>query len=149
MNAASTHAIMKLARRDPNWTKGQYRVRWSAGRIRREVSGFSSLTPLISTSPEGREEIAMFKRNRAFVDPAAACQDSLTGMKELAEGRLRSNPYLALKNVSCDCRDNMLFLQGCLPTYYLKQLAQEVVAGLEGVKGIHNQIQVVSPDSRG
>jgi osmotically-inducible protein OsmY len=63
----------------------------------------------------------------------------------LAESCLRRNPYLALKNVSCDGRDGVLVLRGCLPTYYLKQVAQEAVAHLEGLKRIENQIQVVTP----
>ena len=37
----------------------------------------------------------------------------------------------------------MLVLRGCLPTYYLKQIAQEAVAPLEGVERIDNRIQVV------
>jgi osmotically-inducible protein OsmY len=66
-------------------------------------------------------------------------------MADLAERCLRSNPYQALKNVSCDYRDGVLLLRGCLPSYYLKQVAQEAVASLEGVHRIDNQIQVVSP----
>ena len=42
----------------------------------------------------------------------------------------------------------MLVLLGCLPSYYLKQVAQEVVARLEGVQAIDNLIQVVPPASR-
>jgi len=68
--------------------------------------------------------------------------------KDLAERCLRSNPYLALKSVSCDYLDGVLFLRGCVPTYYLKQLAQEVVGGLAGVERIENQIQVVMPAYR-
>jgi hypothetical protein len=49
-----------------------------------------------------------------------------------AEGCLRRNPYLALKNVSCDCRGGPLVLRGCLPTYSLEPVAQEVVAQLVG-----------------
>jgi hypothetical protein len=39
----------------------------------------------------------------------------------------------------------VLVLRGRLPTYYLKQVAQEAVAHLEGVQGVENQIQVVPP----
>ena len=67
---------------------------------------------------------------------------------DLAERRLRSNPYLALKNVCCDWLDGVLVLRGCLPSYYLKQVAQEVVARLEGVTAVDNQIQVVTPAPR-
>ena len=66
----------------------------------------------------------------------------------MAEGCLRSNPYLALKNVSCDWLDGVLVLRGCLPTYYLKQVAQEVIAQVEGVQRIDNQIQVLTPAYR-
>src|SRR5262245_36272645 len=65
------------------------------------------------------------------------------GVAELAEGRLRSNSYLALKNVSCEYQEGRLILRGCLPTYYLKQLAQEVVARLDGVDLVVNQIDVL------
>jgi hypothetical protein len=58
---------------------------------------------------------------------------------------LHSNPYLVLKHISCDYLDGVLILRGCLPTYYLKQLAQETVADLDGVDRIDNQIQVVTP----
>lgn len=64
---------------------------------------------------------------------------------DVAERCLRSNPYLALKNVSCDWLGGVLVLRGCLPSYYLKQLAQEAVASLKGVARIDNQIQVVTP----
>jgi osmotically-inducible protein OsmY len=63
----------------------------------------------------------------------------------VAERCLRSTPYRALLHVSCACRDGVLLLRGCLPSYYLKQVAQEVVAHLEGVAAVDNQIQVVTP----
>jgi osmotically-inducible protein OsmY len=63
---------------------------------------------------------------------------------DLAERALRNSPYLALRNVTCDCRDGVLTLRGCLPTYYLKQVAQAVVARLDGVRQVVNEIQVVS-----
>ena len=72
-------------------------------------------------------------------------QDSL---RAVAERALRSGPYPALKKLSCDYRGGVLVLRGYLPSYYLKQIAQEVVARLEGVAAIDNQIQVVRPASR-
>lgn len=64
-------------------------------------------------------------------------------ISERAEHLLRGNAYLALKNVSCDYHDGILTLHGYLPTYYLKQIAQTSVAGLDGVSRIVNRIQVV------
>ena len=83
----------------------------------------------------------------ASAEPATPSRTPQPGLQELAEGRLWRNLYLALKNVACDCRDGVLVLRGCLPSYYLKQVAQEVVARLEGVQAIDNQIQVVPPAS--
>lgn len=63
---------------------------------------------------------------------------------EGAENCLRHNSYLALKNVHCECAGGVLTLRGCLPTYYLKQMAQALVARLEGVQRIVNEIEVVA-----
>src|SRR5438132_1634396 len=67
---------------------------------------------------------------------------------EGAENRLRHNSYLALKNVHCDYHEGVLTLRGCLPTYYLKQVAQSVVAHVEGVQRIVNEIEVVTTARR-
>ncbi len=67
---------------------------------------------------------------------------------DLAERALRNSPYLVLRNVACECRDGVLTLRGCLPTYYLKQVAQAVVAHLDGVRQVVNEIQVVNGGMR-
>ena len=90
--------------------------------------------------------------NRASAQPATPTRPPQPSLQELAEGCLRRNPYLALRNVSCDCRGGVLVLRGRLPTYYLKQVAQEAVAHLEGVQGVDNRIEVVpraNPSRRG
>ena len=38
--------------------------------------------------------------------------------------------------------DGVAYLHGCLPSYYLKQLAQEIAAGVEGVRLVINKIEV-------
>jgi hypothetical protein len=67
---------------------------------------------------------------------------------EGAENCLRHNSYLALKNVRCDYCGGVLTLRGCLPTYYLKQLAQSAVARVAGVERIVNEIEVVAASRR-
>ena len=67
---------------------------------------------------------------------------------QLAERQLRSSPYLALRKVTCDCRGGSLVLRGCLPSYYLKQMAQTAVAHLDGVQQVVNRIEV-RPSGRG
>lgn len=71
-----------------------------------------------------------------------------SGIEESVECRLRGSPYLALRNVGCAYSDGLLTLRGCLPTYYLKQMAQEVIVGVEGVRAIANEIEVIAPFGR-
>ena len=73
-------------------------------------------------------------RNLASAEPPTPTRTPRPGPEELAEGCLRRNPYLALKNVACEWLGGVLVLWGCLPSYYLKQVAQEVVARLEGCR---------------
>ena len=70
------------------------------------------------------------------------------GPKEWAEGGLRRNPYQAPRNLSCECREGVLVLRVCLPSYYLKQVAQEAVASLDGVEAVDNLIDIVRTASR-
>jgi hypothetical protein len=108
--------------------------------------GLFFFRPVYSFSAQQGE--AMPALNPASAGTATPTRTPAPGLKELAEGCLRRNPYLALKNITCDCQDGVLVLRGCLPSYYLKQVAQEVVARLEGVEGIENEIQVVTPAVR-
>lgn len=39
----------------------------------------------------------------------------------------------------------VLALHGCVPSFYLKQVLQSVLAGIEGVDWIDNQVDVQSP----
>lgn len=72
----------------------------------------------------------------------------LGGIGESAQIRLQQSPYFALRSVCCAFQEGVLILQGCLPSYYLKQLAQTVVGELEGVTAIVNQIEVITPLQR-
>ncbi len=91
----------------------------------------------------GLEEIVVVLTSVAS-ERATETTNPQANLRELAERGLRRNPYLALKNISCDVLDGVLVLRGCLPSYYLKQIAQEVVAHLEGVARIDNRIEVMA-----
>ena len=67
------------------------------------------------------------------------------GIDRLAERRLRGSSFLALRNVCCEYHEGVMTLRGRLPTYYLKQIAQELVAEVEGVQKVFNRIEVVAP----
>ena len=47
-------------------------------------------------------------------------------------------------NVTWHCNDGNLTLRGCVPSYYLKQVLQELLHGIERVKLITNCVEVVS-----
>jgi osmotically-inducible protein OsmY len=61
---------------------------------------------------------------------------------ECAEDCLRRNPYLALENVQCEFHEGVLTLRGCLPTYYLSQMAQAAVGPVTGIQRVVNEIEV-------
>jgi hypothetical protein len=63
-----------------------------------------------------------------------------------AETLLWQSGYLALRGVTCEVDDGELCLRGSLPTYYLKQMAQELVSKVEGVRRVINQIEVSGAD---
>jgi hypothetical protein len=86
----------------------------------------------------------MFAVHPTGTEPDTKRPDPQASLQVEAERALRSGPYPALKKLCCDCRGGVLVLRGCLPTYYLKQIAQEVVARqVPGVGRLDNQIQVV------
>jgi hypothetical protein len=46
-----------------------------------------------------------------------------------------------------DCREDVLVVRGTVPTYYLKQVLQQVLMGVEGVRLIDNQVSVIYGDA--
>ncbi len=61
---------------------------------------------------------------------------------EAAKDCLHKTPYHALRALSCEYDQGVLFLRGQLPTFYQKQLAQEAVLGLAGVAQVVNETEV-------
>ncbi len=59
-----------------------------------------------------------------------------------AESRLLRSSYLELRRVSCEFRNGVLTLRGCVSRYYLKQIAQTILDGLSSVAEIDKQLQV-------
>ena len=61
---------------------------------------------------------------------------------EVAMERLRDSPYKAMRRVSCECKDGVLFLRGRLFSFHEKQMAQEAVARIDGVTQVVNEVEV-------
>jgi len=70
------------------------------------------------------------------------------GIGESARSRLQNSSYFAHRDIGCAYQDRVLTLWGRLPSYYLKQMAQAMVAEVEGVATIVNQIEVMPPAQR-
>ena len=68
--------------------------------------------------------------------------EQLVDVEEVARIKLQLSPYRALRRVTCEFVDGTLFLQGRVPTYHYKQLAQVTVLGLDGVQRIVNDVEV-------
>lgn len=68
-----------------------------------------------------------------------------TRVAHQAKERLGSTSYHFLRFVDCCYQNGVLTLRGRVPSFYLKQMAQSVLANLEGVDRIDNRVDVVSP----
>lgn len=55
---------------------------------------------------------------------------------------LRSYALRGLAQVSCEMQQGMAILHGKVSSYYLKQLAQEVVKNVDGVDVVVNRVHV-------
>jgi osmotically-inducible protein OsmY len=62
---------------------------------------------------------------------------------EAAKHRILHRAHLTHQRLWCEFHEGQLFLRGQVPSFYFKQLAQEAVAGLEGVQQVVNEIEVV------
>ncbi len=72
--------------------------------------------------------------------------ESTTGTDEtadVAQKRVFRQPHLAFQRIWCEHAGGRLFLKGQVPSFYLKQPAQEAIAGMAGVVQVVNDIEVV------
>ena len=67
---------------------------------------------------------------------------SLLDIEEQARIRLQHSPYRAIRRVSCRYEEGVLILEGRVPTFHYKQLAQTAVTQIDGVRNIVNEIEV-------
>ena len=73
---------------------------------------------------------------------ATHCKPDHPAVADAARGRLSRSCHLPIRQVTCRFHEGVIVLHGRLPSYYLKQLAQEAVRGLDGVEEIINRIEV-------
>ncbi len=63
-------------------------------------------------------------------------------IRQLIERALSGTGYVQLREIAVDVRDGIATLNGCVPSYYLKQVAQCTVMALRDVGGVANDIEV-------
>lgn len=64
---------------------------------------------------------------------------------EIVAARLRRSGYPFLWGVNCKCNSGEVVLTGTVPTFYLKQVAQELARRTAGVIRVDNRLQVTGP----
>jgi len=73
--------------------------------------------------------------------PASECL-GLFGIDLEVKVRFRSSGYHALQGLTCEFHEGTARIRGHLPTFFLKQMAQEIVCAVVGVRSVVNQIEV-------
>jgi osmotically-inducible protein OsmY len=57
---------------------------------------------------------------------------------------LRASGYGQLLKLNAHCEHGRVTLQGRVPTYYLKQVAQSVLNSIDGIRDIDNDVKVTN-----
>ena len=68
-----------------------------------------------------------------------------SAVQAAAQSRLRKSGYHELHVVSCEFHEGVLTLRGRVSSFYLKQVAQEVIRRLEGAEEVNNRLEVAAP----
>ena len=63
---------------------------------------------------------------------------------EQIDTAITSNPYLSGRRVRIETEDGRVVLLGTVGTYYQKQMAQEAIRRVAGVRGIDNRLTVLA-----
>lgn len=64
------------------------------------------------------------------------------GLSLEVQRALRATGYLSLRGADVGAHFGVVSLQGRVPSYYVKQLAQATALGVPGVCGVHNELEV-------
>lgn len=75
--------------------------------------------------------------------------ESTAELYSVAQQALASSGVYALRELTVEPHDNGLVISGAVPSYYLKQLAQEVVLGVAGGVELVNSVHVSDENASG
>jgi osmotically-inducible protein OsmY len=60
-----------------------------------------------------------------------------------AKARILHHPHLKAQRIWCEFDGGNLLLRGQVPSFFFKQLAQQAMLGLDNVRQVVNEIEVV------
>lgn len=87
--------------------------------------------------------MSLAEGNRTMCSGRRGPVSSDKAFEALVRTELLKSPYGAIRSVSCEMTDGVLTLTGCVPSYYLKQVAQRLALNvLQGLAVIVNELQV-------
>ncbi|HEY4260133.1 MAG TPA: BON domain-containing protein [Schlesneria sp.] len=84
-----------------------------------------------------------YKQQSPAISERMTATTADTDILSAASAALHHTGYAQLRAVKLYCHHGRIVLQGRIPTYFLKQLAQEVVRHVPNVKEIDNDLRVV------
>ena len=79
-------------------------------------------------------------RDQAIPAGGTLAESALRGVRQY----LSKCTYRPLRDIQCEYDDGIMTLRGRVPSYFLKQMAHELVGGVLGVLRVDNQISVAS-----
>jgi hypothetical protein len=94
--------------------------------------GFTMETPSSGTALENAEIPTSIGHDREIVHRATLHLEQ------------HSHFRCHLNSLEVDCREGRLFVDGKLPSFYLKQVLQTILRDVPGVRQIDNRVNVVS-----
>ncbi|TWU26273.1 hypothetical protein Pla52o_01260 [Novipirellula galeiformis] len=81
-------------------------------------------------------------RNEIPTHPNDAPCTSARDVTRIATERFRTCPYSAIRQVQCRFHEGVLVLSGQVPSFYMKQVAQELIRNLQPIEQISNRLNV-------
>ena len=70
--------------------------------------------------------------------------DSENAFADLVDDAITKNPHLTRRTLRVETEDGRVVLLGTVSSYYQKQMAQEAVRRIHGVRAIDNRLTVLA-----
>lgn len=110
---------------------------------RRDASEREAQRPASEDSPHERAGVSEQRHEVDRLNPDVSAEQPCDCRIATAVRRSwSSSGYRALWRIECQLNDGVLVIRGSVPSYYHKQMAQELVRCVEGVDRIVNELTV-------